>query len=226
MDPLKILLVDDHTLFRRGISSLLGSWQDVEVVGEASDGMEALVKARELMPDLILMDINMRGVNGLEATRRIKEEMPYVKIVMLTVSDDDEYLFEAIKSGAQGYLLKNLEPEELHDFLKGVSQGEAPISGAMAARILSEFAQQAQRLRATLQPQGNILTAREREVLQFVSRGATNKEIAHALCVSENTIKNHLRNILEKLHLQNRVQAAAYAIRKGLIETDRPVNSE
>jgi DNA-binding NarL/FixJ family response regulator len=191
----------------------------MEVVGQASNGQEALERARELMPDLILMDIHMPGWDGLKATQLIKEEMPYVKIVMLTVSDDDKNLFEAVKSGAQGYLLKDVEPEELFELLRGVhSRGEAPISRLTAARILDEFTRLAQK-ESWVSSSGESLTMREREVLQLVARGDTNKEIASQLFISENTVKNHLRNILAKLHLQNRVQAVAYALREGLIDS-------
>ena len=216
MEPIRVLLVDDHVLFRKGLASLIDPLEDMEVVGEAGDGREALERARELMPDLILMDIQMPGWDGLKATRLIKEEMPYVKIVMLTISDDDTDLFEAIKSGAEGYLLKNIVPEELFEMLRGVYRGEAPISGLTAARILDEFARLAQK-ESWVPSSGESLTPREKEVLQLVSRGATNKEIASRLFIAENTVKNHLRNILAKLHLQNRVQAAAYALREGLI---------
>ena len=216
MEPIRVLLVDDHALFRKGLASLIEPLEDMEVVGEAGDGREALERARELMPDLILMDIQMPGWDGLKATQLIKEEMPYVKIVMLTVSDDDKDLFEAIKQGAQGYLLKNLSPEELFELLRGVYRGEAPISHLTAARILDEFARLAQK--ETWVPiAGNNITPREKEVLQLVAQGATNKEIASQLFIAENTVKNHLRNILAKLHVQNRVQAAAYARREGLI---------
>ena len=216
MEPIRVLLVDDHVLFRKGLASLIDPLEDMEVVGEAGDGREALERARELMPDLILMDIQMPGWDGLKATRLIKEQMPYVKIVMLTISDDDTDLFEAIKSGAEGYLLKNIVPEELFEMLRGVYRGEAPISGLTAARILDEFARLAQK-ESWVPSSGESLTPREKEVLQLVSRGATNKEIASRLFIAENTVKNHLRNILAKLHLQNRVQAAAYALREGLI---------
>ena len=218
--PIRVLLVDDHALFRRGIASILAAERGFEVVGEAGDGLEALERARELMPDVILMDIFMPGANGLEATRRIKEALPYVKIVILTVSDEDQNLFEAIKSGAQGYLLKKIEPQELFAMLKGIVQGDAPISRAMAAKILGEFAHQARRTAEPSSPAAN-LSPREKEVLDLVTQGKSNKEIAAALAIAENTVKNHLKNILEKLHLENRVQAATYALREGLVEKTR-----
>jgi DNA-binding NarL/FixJ family response regulator len=197
----------------------------MEVVGEASNGMEALEKARTTSPDLILMDIRMPVVDGLGATRLIKKEMPEAKIVILTVSDDDHSLFDAIKAGAQGYLLKNMDPGELFDMLEGTLKGEAPISRSTASRILAEFASQANRE----VPQAAVhseLTPRETEVLQLVANGTSNRDIANALCISENTVKNHLRNILEKLHLENRVQAVAYALRQGLIHDPARTASE
>jgi DNA-binding NarL/FixJ family response regulator len=213
---LRILLVDDHVLFRKGVAALLARRPEMEVVGEASDGLEAITAAREIVPDVILMDINMPKCDGLEATRIIKRELPHVKIVILTVSDDDQNLFEAIKSGAEGYLLKDLEPAKLYDLLESVSRGEAPLSGVVAAKILKEFA------RPNIDPAPvpemiDALTARETEILQFVVDGQTNKEIAASLFIAENTVKIHLRNILEKLHLQNRIQAAVYAVRQGLV---------
>jgi two-component system nitrate/nitrite response regulator NarL len=210
MDRIRILLADDHALFRRGLASLLAHRDDLEVVGEAGSGDEAIERARELMPDVILMDVRMPGINGLEATRRLKEEMPYVKIVILTVSEDEEDLFAALKSGAQGYLLKNIDPDELIANVHQVQRGEAPLAPSMATKILREFSGPAAK-------PGPVLTQRERQVLELVARGDANKEIARALGISENTVKNHLRNILEKLHLQNRVQAVMYALREGLI---------
>ena len=217
MTAIRVLLVDDHALFRRGIASIVAAERGFEVVGEAANGLEALDRARELMPDVILMDIFMPGANGLEATRRIKEALPYVKIVMLTVSEENQNLFEAIKSGAQGYLLKKIEPQELFAMLKGVVQGDAPISRAMAAKILREFTHQARRAAPAPRP-GADLSPREKEVLELVTQGKSNKEIAVALAITENTVKNHLKNILEKLHLENRVQAATFAIREGLVQ--------
>ncbi|HSD50079.1 MAG TPA: response regulator transcription factor [Candidatus Methylomirabilis sp.] len=218
IQPIRILLVDDHLLFRGGIASLLTAEKGFEVVGEAANGQEALEKARELMPDIILMDISMPGMGGLEATRRIKEEIPTVRIVVLTVSDEDQSLFDAIRSGAQGYLLKKMKPQALFSTLRGIMQGEAPLSRVMAAKLLEEFARLARR-EATPSLRPVNLSYREKEVLQLLSQGKTNKEIATVLTITENTTKSHLKNILEKLHLENRVQAVAHALRQGLIET-------
>jgi DNA-binding NarL/FixJ family response regulator len=217
MDKLRILLVDDHSLFRKGIAALLSARPDFQVVGEAADGLDAIARARELMPDVILMDVAMPRCTGLEAVRVIKQELPQVHIIMLTVSDDDRSVFTAIQNGASGYLLKALEPQELYDMLGKLCSGEAPISGRMAAKILQEFRQMKQN------PNGHSespdeLTRREIEILELVVQGATNGEIAQALCITENTAKIHLRNILEKLHLQNRIQAAVYAVRQGLVK--------
>jgi DNA-binding NarL/FixJ family response regulator len=210
MERIRVLLADDHALFRRGVAALLRD-HDMDVVGEASDGAEAVEKARELMPDVILMDITMPQMDGLTATRQITAEMPYVRIMMLTVSETEDDLFEAIKSGAQGYLLKNVDPDHLIASVQQIQRGEVPIAPAMAGKILKELAA----------PQETPpLTGRERQVLELVAAGQANKEIAFALKITENTVKNHLRNILEKLHLQNRVQAALYAVRMGLVEQE------
>ena len=217
MESIKVMLVDDHVLFRKGIYGILAEDASVVVVGEASNGVEACRKAQECNPDVVLMDINMPEMDGVAATKKIRTLQPDIKIIMLTVQEDDEYLFEAIKSGAQGYLLKNLEPEELVGYIKGVMRGEAPISKAMASKILVEFANMAQMTTNSPVSDKKQLSFREKEVLRMVAQGATNKEIASELCISENTVKNHLRNILDKLQLENRVQAAAYAMREGII---------
>jgi DNA-binding NarL/FixJ family response regulator len=209
-----VLLADDHGLFRKGVGAVLAEHPDFEVVGEAADGFETIAKARELVPNIILMDISMPGMNGLEATRRITAELPGVKIVVLTIGEEDQHLFDAIKAGAQGYLLKDIEPEALVERLRGICRGEASISGVAAAKILAEFAHQARETDDGDRP--TDLTTRETEVLGLVAGGATNKEIAGTLGLSPSTVKNHLQNILGKLHLQNRVQAAAYALRQGL----------
>lgn len=217
MDRLRILLVDDHDLFRKGIARLIDSQPDFEVVGEARDGRDAVEQARRLGPDVVLMDIEMPNWNGTEATRRIRSDVPRTNVVMLTVSDDDHNLFAAIRAGATGYLLKSVKPEELFRRLRGVSRGEAAISPLLASRILREFARLDQS--APLPQTIEGLSPRETEVLGLVTKGLTNKQIGGQLHIAENTVKNHLRNILNKLHLNNRAQAAAYAVRHGLVES-------
>jgi two-component system nitrate/nitrite response regulator NarL len=220
MEPLRILLVDDHILFRKGVGALLAPRPDMEVVAEAGNGLEAIAKAREVVPDVILMDISMPKCDGLEAVRVIKREMPHVQIIMLTVSDEDRDLFTAIKYGAVGYLLKNLEPHQLFDRLEGVRRGEAAISGTIAAKILREFRQPTQSMVQAPEAR-DVLTGRELEVLEWVVEGDSNGQIAERLCITENTVKIHLRNILDKLHLQNRIQAAVYAVQEGLVDRSR-----
>jgi DNA-binding NarL/FixJ family response regulator len=217
-EPLRILLADDHVLLRKGMRSLIAARNDMLVVGEASDGFQAIELARTTAPDIVLLDISMPRCTGLEALPQILRDAPQARIVMLTVSDDEQDLFTAIKRGAFGYLLKSMEPQQLFDLLEGVRRGEAPIAGAMATKMLNEF-----RLVApspTPAPEAlDALTAREAEVLKRVANGMSNREVADALSITENTVKVHLRNILGKLHLQNRIQASAYAIRKGLADS-------
>ena len=214
---MRVLLADDHALFRAGITSLLEAWGN-EVVGQASDGLDALEQTRRLHPDLVLMDIRMPRCNGLEATRLIKAEMPDVKIVMVTVSDDDKDVFDAIKSGAQGYLLKDMSEEEFSRTLTGITAGEAPLSRGLATKILEEFGRLSDERRSEDAAEQDELTKREREVLQLVAGGSTNREIASALYISENTVSFHMKNILSKLHLRNRAHAVAYAIQAGLVK--------
>ncbi len=216
MPPIRVMIVDDQVLFREGLSGLLGSQPDFLVVGAAGDGEEAVSLARELHPDLVLMDIRMPKMTGLEATRIIRREVPGARIVILTVSDDDDDLFEAIKAGAIGYLLKNLKARALFERVRGAFRGEAALSPLLAARVMEEFARQ--RRKEAASPESAGLTDREKTVLQLVIGGSSNKEIAAKLDIAESTVKRHLHNILEKLHLENRVQAAAYAVRKGLID--------
>ncbi len=181
-----------------------------EIVCEASNGEEAVALAETWMPDLILMDINMPKLGGLEATKLIKEKFPYVKIVMVTVSDGITDLFEAIKKGAQGYLLKNLNPASWHEYLHAVVIDEAPMSREVALRLLKEFST----IKDTI-PEKSPLTGREKEILEYVARGSSNRDISVSLGISEHTVKNHLKNILHKLHLDNRVQLMRYAYDKG-----------
>jgi DNA-binding NarL/FixJ family response regulator len=210
--------VDDHLLFREGLCSLLSAQPDIEVVGQAGDGLEALVMARELRPDLVLMDVTMPGMGGLEAMERIFEILPDCKIVMLTVHDDQERLFEAIKGGAVGYVLKNTAAGTLIPMLRGAMRGEAAISRAMAGRIFQEFARMANRSPLPLaETEALFLTPREKQVLRRVAAGATDKEIAADLSVSLSTVKTHMRNILSKLHATSRHPAASYAVQQGLI---------
>ncbi len=201
---MRVLVVDDHALVRAGIASLLTA-SGLEVVGQAGDGAEAFACARALRPDLILMDVQMPRCNGLEATRAIKSELPNVKVVMLTVSDDEADLFEAVKSGAEGYLLKNLREEEFTELLTRLGNDEPIMSPPLARKLLLELASPRNE-----NPEG--LTKREEEVLAFVARGATNKEIAAELYISPNTVDFHMRNILAKLHVHNRAQAAVWAL--------------
>lgn len=210
---MRVLLADDHALFRAGIASLLGAW-GLEVVGQAGDGKEAVDLARQLRPDLVLMDIGMPGVNGLQATGLIKAELPETKIVIVTASDEDADLFEAIKAGAEGYLVKGMSEQDFERVLQGVVTDEPLLSKGLAARVLDEFARLA-RTGPVRQPD-DVLTRREREVLQLLASGQTNREIATALVISENTVGFHVKNILRKLHLENRAQAAVYATRAGL----------
>jgi len=217
---MRILLVDDHILFRKGLAALIAGRPDLELVGEAGDGLEALDAVHGLAPDVVLMDIHMPRCSGLEAVQRITAEMPQVRVVMLTISDDDRDLFAAIKGGAYGYLLKDTEPDRLFEMLDGMRRGEAPVTGVLATKILEEFRQR-EKASMHAEVKGDALTAREMDVIKLVAEGATNKKIAADLSISENTVKIHLRNILEKLHLQNRTQASTYAVRQGLVDAGR-----
>ncbi len=216
---MRVLLADDHALFRAGIASLLQA-AGHEVVGEAGNGIEALERTRELHPDLVLMDITMPRCGGLEATRLIKAEMPETKIVIVTVSQDDADLFEAVKSGAEGYLLKDMSNDEFERILDGIAEGEAPLSQGLATKILDEFARVSRG--GVTEGDRDTLTDREQEVLQLVTEGKTNREIAEALFIAESTVNFHMKNILSKLHLRNRAEAVAYALRSGLVEVTSP----
>ncbi|MBL0387196.1 response regulator transcription factor [Tumebacillus sp. ITR2] len=213
MTPYKVLVADDHPLAREAIRSLLEDDDSFQIIAEARDGREAVSLCEELKPDLVLMDINMPHVDGLEATRLIKKSRPEIKLVILSVSDNVADLFTAIQFGAQGYLLKNLEPDDWLTYLHALLDEDAEIPREMAGRILTRF-QSGGEISGDVLP--DVLTPREREILAHVAVGATNKQIAEKLVIAENTVKNHMKNVLDKLHLQNRVQLAAYAVRHGL----------
>jgi two-component system, NarL family, nitrate/nitrite response regulator NarL len=255
----RVLLVDDQPLFRRAIATLIEEQPDFTVIAEASNGQEALDRARELRPDLVVMDVEMPVLNGVEAVRLLRDEMAHIKVVMLTVSEDEDYLFDAIRYGANGFLLKDLQPEQLYEMLRSVLRGESPISPVMAGRLLAEFRRSHAEIDGAARPAGaqadlgpdtqrshlpprftappapaaeldamdlarfplasaaaQILTRRELETLQYVADGLSNKEIGQKLSITEGTVKNHVHNALEKLQLDNRIQAAAYVVRQGI----------
>jgi DNA-binding NarL/FixJ family response regulator len=218
-----LVVVDDKELFREGLVSLLARRPEVQVVGQAEDGYAALEIARQLQPRLILMDVDMPNCDGVRATQLIKAEFPQIDIIMLTVSEEDKDLFTAIKAGVKGYLIKDVKIDELLKAIVQVSRGGAVISPSMATKLLDEFSTTVTpRPMTPERPEKQSLSEREREVLQLVAVGSTNRDIAEKLCISENTVKVHLHNIMEKLHLRNRQHAAAYAIREGLVTNIEP----
>ncbi len=220
-DPIRVLIADDHALFRRGLEMVLQGEPGLELVGQASDGQEAVQIAGEVVPDVVLMDIRMPKITGIEAARQMKEVAPSAKIVMLTISDEEEDLFEAIRAGASGYLLKDIPLDELADSVRAVHGGQSLINPSMAGKLLTEFATLARR-DAEDEPAKHApapkLTEREMEVLRLVARGMNNRDIAKELFISENTVKNHVRNILEKLQIHSRMEAVMIAVREKLIE--------
>lgn len=212
MKQYKVVIADDHPLAREGIRSVLEFDESFFIIGEAADGHEAIEICKELQPDLLLLDINMPRLNGLEAVRKIRMGYPHIHVVMLTVSDDVKDLFTAIQFGAQGYLLKNMEPDDWIEYLHALLGNHTEVSRKIANRLFHRF-----RIGSTAdEPSPVSLTPRECEILARVASGETNKQIAQRLVIAENTVKNHIKNLLEKLQLDNRVQLAAYAVRHGL----------
>jgi len=212
-----ILIADDHVLFREGLRAILDSWDDFEVVDEAANGAEAIQKVADLMPDIALMDIAMPLMDGIQATQTIKRELPSVRVVILTVSEEGEDLYRALKAGADGYIIKNTPSRQLHDLLRGVMHHETALSGAMATKIVEEF-YRPRPAKVPGNPLNESLTEREYSILELLVDGLTNAEIGQRLFVSESSVKKYLHNILQKLHLNNRVEAATYALREGLIK--------
>jgi DNA-binding NarL/FixJ family response regulator len=217
-DPIRVLVVDDHALFRRGLEMVLGQETDIEVIGEAGDGAEAVELASALLPDIVLMDVRMPRRSGIEACTAIKDVVPSAKIVMLTISDDEADLYDAIKAGASGYLLKEISIDEVATAIRSVAGGQSLISPSMASKLLSEFATMIKKGDERQQVPAPRLTDRELEVLKLVAKGLNNRDIAKQLFISENTVKNHIRNILEKLQLHSRMEAVVYAVREKLLE--------
>jgi len=217
-EPIRVLIADDHGLYRRGLQAVLSLEPDIHIVGEASDGTEAIERAAELLPDVVLMDIRMPRASGIDACASIKATAPSARIIILTSSDDEGDLYQAVRAGANGYLLKDIPGEEIAEGLRAVHSGQSLISPSMASTLLSEFSSLIQRQEESVP--APRLTEREIEVLKLVSRGMSNRDIAEELFISENTVKNHVRNILDKLQMHSRMEAAMYAVRQRLIDPD------
>jgi DNA-binding NarL/FixJ family response regulator len=220
MERIKVLIADDHRVVREGLVAILKTKENIDVVGEAQDGQEAVEKARALLPDVILMDVSMPRMGGVEATRIVKREFPHMGIVALTMYEEQQYIFDLVRAGATGYLLKDTDSSQIVAAIRSIYRGESLIHPSVASKILAEFSLLAQRKGRKPSWVEHDLTEREITVLRLVADGKTNKEIANNLDLSEKTVKNHVRNIFHKLHVYDRTQAAILAIRKGLIELD------
>jgi two-component system NarL family response regulator len=218
MEKIGVLIVDDHTLFRKGVRKILEGEDEIEVVGEASTGLEAVKMARELMPDVVLIDIKMPDMDGVEATRHIKRESPHIHIIFVTMLGEDEFVFAGMRAGARGYVLKEADPETLVRAIRAVYHGELLLSPSIAKRVLEYFTRLQEDKADAARFLFDGLTEREVEVLRSLAQGLSNKEIARKLFISEKTVKNHLYNIFQKLQVYDRSQAILYAIRKGLVE--------
>lgn len=215
-DNIRVFLCDDHTLFRQGIKKLLELDPDINIVGEASNGQEALDMLKKAGPDVILLDIGMPKMDGITATFKIRKILPSIKIIILTVYEDEPNIFQAVKAGAMGYLLKDVSIDELIEAIHRVNKGEALIQPVIATKILKEFALLDKRKVKEGDKFYNDLTEREKEILRLITLGGTNKEIAQKVGISEKTVKNHISNIFQTLHVNNRTQAAIYALEKRL----------
>jgi len=217
----RVLIVDDHTLFRSGVKALIARQEDFEVVGEAADGLDGIKRAKELAPDVILLDLHMPGLSGREAVKILAQECPDSKVVMLTVSEDAEDLIETLRNGASGYLLKNIDTQTLIESIRRAADGDSVVSPQMTSKLVRNI--QSGPAAAPTPAERDKLSPREREILGFLARGSSNKEIARALDVAESTVKIHVQHILRKLNLTSRVQAAVYAVESGIAEsTARP----
>lgn len=217
---IKVLLVDDHAVVRRGLQYYLATQTDITLVGEAGNGEEAIMKVAELAPDVVLMDLLMPGMNGIEATQQIRQTHPNIKVIVLTSFSDHDHVLPAIQAGANGYLLKDVQPDELAQAIRGVYNGQAQLHPRVTEQLMSHLAEKPAP-QATPVPDGNVesLTPREKEVLQWIALGKSNKEIASAFHITEKTVKTHVSNILSKLGLTARTQAAIYAIKHGITES-------
>ena len=220
MERIKVLIADDHRVVREGLAAILRTKENLEVVGEAQDGQEAVEKTRSLLPDVILMDVSMPRMGGVEATRIIKREFPHIGIIALTMYEEQQYIFDLVRAGATGYLLKDSDSSQIVQGIRSVYRGDSLIHPAVASKILAEFSLMAQKKGKKSAWVEHDLTEREITVLKLVADGKTNKEIANVLDLSEKTVKNHVRNIFHKLQVYDRTQAAILAIRKGLIELE------
>lgn len=217
MEKIKVLIADDHTILRQGIKALLDNQAGIEVIGEAKDGREALTLIERLLPDVILMDIAMPGLNGLEATRRIKKKFPGIKVLVLTMYTNEEYVFQILQAGANGYLVKETAFQDLISAIKAVHRDEAFMSPSISKKVINRYTQRVREANATT---GDMLTTREREILQLIAEGSSSKKIAEALFISPKTVETHRTHIMDKLNIHNRTDLIKYAIRTGIVDID------